>query len=107
MHGGLIRLGEAHCSCCHPEHETSLALYHHLPPHYNTPNPMDPAKLWRRFTHCLTLTLKPQNVHPFLTVEERQAEEEMAELKRSQAGAIASIMKYFVPERSYVRAAYE
>ena len=45
-HGGLIRLGETHCSCCHPERETSLALYHRLPPHYNTPNPNDPAKLW-------------------------------------------------------------
>ena len=46
-----------------------------------------------------------QTVNPFLSEEERQAEEEMAELRRSQAGTVASIMKYFVPERSYVRAA--
>ena len=26
QHGRLTRIGETHCSCCHPERETSLLL---------------------------------------------------------------------------------
>ncbi len=101
-HGGLIRLGETHCSCCHPDRETSLALLHQLPPHYNCPHPHDPTKLWRHFTRSLTLALTPQNVNPFLTEEEREAERELMELSRTQRLSTGSVLKYFVPERSYV-----
>lgn len=64
------------------------------------PTSADPTRLWRTFTRALTLALKPQNINPFLTEEERLE----AELEENQRHvSIASVMKYFIPEQSYVR----
>ena len=97
--GMLIRLGETHCSCCHPERETTLMLLHQLPYHDNRPDPSNPYCLWRKFTQTITLPLIPQTINPFLTAEEKAAEEEMMGLGRLKSG----MRKYFIPEKSYVR----
>ena len=116
----LHRLGETHRSRCHPERETALALsettptscWHQLThslliPVAGLPHPShgsalsgDPARLWHSFTRTLALALRPQNINPFLTEEEREEEEE----ERQACRSVASFVKYFVPERSYVGA---
>ena len=84
----------------------SLPCYcavHRLPPLYNAAPPQDPTRLWHSFTHCLSLALKPQNINPFLTAEEL-AEAASLELQQArQERKVEAIMKYFVPERSYVQ----
>ncbi len=101
-HGGLIRLGETHCSCCHPDRETSLALLGRHPLHYNYPHPPR-DNMWKQFTGSLTLALTPNNVNPFLSEEERAAEKEMEESKKARRLSIGSMVKYFIPEKSYVK----
>jgi len=81
-------------------HDTFFPPVHRLPPLYNTPHSQDPSKLWPAFTHCITLAIKPQNINPFLSEEERLAEALATEQHKP---SITSVMKYFVPDRSYVR----
>ena len=116
----VARLGETHCSCCHPERETTLTLsmacthslnclsiclsvfvclsvslspVDRLPPVRRNPN-----KAHTGFSRTLSLAMKPQTINPFLTEEE-----EAEALVTDQAPpTIASLMKYFVPEHSVV-----
>lgn len=87
----LARLGETHCSHCHPERETSLALAFPLPTIYQTR---------RRFVlnnmvlHLNTLTLNP------FPDEDDAAVYEPA--KNSQLLTLRSSQKYFFPGQSYV-----
>ena len=99
----LTRLGETHCSCCHPERETAYHLIHHLPRDYNRPDPYDPTRLWRNFTHYLSMALIPQNVNPFLNDEEKETEREVAAEQHATRMSVAGMTKYFIHEKSYVR----
>ena len=110
----LHRLGETHRSHCHPERETALALSETTPtscwyqlthsllvPVAGLPHPShgsalsgDPARLWHSFTRTLALALRPQNINPYLTVEEEE--------ERQACRSVASFVKYFVPERSLI-----
>jgi len=87
----LARLGETHCSHCHPERETSLALAFPLPTIYQTR---------RRFVlnnmvlHLKTLTLNPFQDKDDLAVYEPFQHSQLLTLRSSQ--------KYFFPGQSYV-----
>ena len=79
-----------------------LTLFSPSPPVHRLPpvlSPSHPPDLWTGFSRTLSLAMKPQNINPFLTEEERREE---ALVSASPAPSLASVMKYFVPERSYV-----
>jgi len=87
----LARLGETHCSHCHPERETSLALAFPLPTIYQTRRRV---VLNNMVLHLKTLTLNPFPDEDDLAVYEPA--------KHSQLLTLRSSQKYFFPEQSYV-----
>lgn len=87
----LARLGETHCSHCHPERETSLALAFPLPQIYQTRRSV---VLNNMVLHLKTLTLNPFPDEGDLAVYEPYQQSNLLTLRSSQ--------KYFIPAQSYV-----
>lgn len=85
----LVRLGETHKSCCHPERETTYSLICQLP-HLSVQQGRGQANAcW------LSLAVKRHNINPFLTEEEKTCEK--------NGNSFSSIVRYFVPGSSYVK----
>ena len=78
-------------------------LMHHLPRDYNKPDPYDPSRLWRNFTHYINLALTPQNINPFLTDEEKVQERQQNLEHQLNGISVAGMTKYFIHEKSFVR----
>ncbi|XP_019857172.1 PREDICTED: uncharacterized protein LOC109585500 [Amphimedon queenslandica] len=85
QHGRLTRIGETHCSCCHPERETSLYLASLVAKQSNS---------WR----TLRMAVRPQTINPFLSLEEKEEQ-----LNRTNVGKLSLISntRLFVIEHSY------
>lgn len=87
----LARLGETHCSHCHPERETSLALAFPLPTIYETRRRVVFNNI---VLHLNTLTLNPFPDDDDAAVYEPAQQSQLLTLRSSQ--------KYFFPGLSYV-----
>lgn len=87
----LTRLGETHCSHCHPERETSLALAFPLPQIYQTRRSVVFNNM---VLHLKTLTLNPFPDESDSAVYEPYQHSNLLTLHSSQ--------KYFIPAQSYV-----
>ncbi|XP_068724283.1 WD repeat-containing protein 97-like isoform X2 [Montipora capricornis] len=87
----LARLGETHCSHCHPERETSLALAFPLPTIYQTRRRVVFNNI---VLHLNTLTLNPFPDDDDAAVYEPAQQSQLLTLRSSQ--------KYFFPGLSYV-----
>lgn len=88
----LARLGETHCSHCHPERETSLALAFPLPTIYQTRRRVVFNNM---ILHLNTLTLNPFPNDDDVAVYEPAKQSQLLTLRSSQ--------KYFFPGQSYVQ----
>ncbi|KAK3744458.1 hypothetical protein QZH41_012879 [Actinostola sp. cb2023] len=87
----LARLGETHCSHCHPERETSLSLAFPLPPIYQQKKEIP---LTNVALHLKTLTLNPFHDDVDMDLYEATKHARLLTLRSSQ--------KYFIPSQSIV-----
>ncbi|XP_048577146.1 uncharacterized protein LOC5521505 isoform X2 [Nematostella vectensis] len=88
----LVRLGETHCSHCHPERETSLSLAFPLPPIYAHRKDIPLTNV--------SLRLKTLTLNPFPEPADIQLYEAA---RHAQLLTLRSAQKYFIPAQSYVR----